>query len=205
MNGQTIGIICALSRELGHLYAKPPSNCRIVVGGMGASAAEHAARSIEAEVLISAGYAGGLAAPAARGAIVVDTATAAFDHALPQAARGRIADSQTMIRTPAERAALAAATGAIAVDMESAAIARVAKERGIPFLAIRVVTDGPEDTLVIDWDRYRNPDGTIRTTLAVLSALHSRQGVAELFWLWYSSKEATSVLSAYLTRFLEKL
>ncbi len=110
-----------------------------------------------------------------------------------------------MIRTPAERAALAAATGALAVDMESAAIARVAKERQIPFLAIRVVTDGPDDTLVIDWDRYRNPNGTMRITSAVLSALGSRQGIAELFRLWYSSKEGANVLSAYLKRFLEKL
>jgi adenosylhomocysteine nucleosidase len=202
---KTIGIICALSRELGDFYAKPPSNCRIVVGGMGAGAAEQAARNIQAEVLISAGYAGGLAAPASRGVIVVDSGDPMFDYALPQAARGRIADSQTMIRTPAERATLAAATGAIAVDMESAAIARVAKERRIPFLAIRVVTDGPDDTLVIDWDRYRNPNGTMRTTSAVLSALRSRQGIAELFRLWYSSKEGANVLSAYLTRFLEKL
>jgi len=198
-----VGVICAMTRELAPLVKRTPAGCTIVAGGIGARAAERAARDIDAQVLISAGYAGGLSAPAARGVIVVDTATSMFDYALPQAARGRIADSQKMIATPAARANLAAETGAIAVDMESAAIARVAGQRGIPFIAIRVVTDGPADTLVIDWDRYRNDDGSMRMTPAVLSALRSRQGVAELFRLWYASKEATNVLSAYLRQFLE--
>ncbi len=152
---------------------------------------------------VSAGYAGGLVAPALRGVIVVDTATTLFDHALPPAVRGRIADSQTMVATPDARARLAAATGAIAVDMESAAVARVAKERGIPFAAVRVITDGPDDTLVIEWDRYRRRDGTMRTAAAVLAALGTLRGMAELLRLWYSSKEATRVLSAYLRSFLE--
>jgi adenosylhomocysteine nucleosidase len=200
---KTIGIICAFERELAGLIAKPPSHARIVAGGIGAKAAERAARLMDCSALISTGYAGGLAAPAARGVIVVDTATNLFDYALPQSARGRIADSQMMVATPAARAALAAETGAIAVDMESAAIARVATERGIPFAAIRVITDGPDDTMVIDWDRYRRPDGSMRTTPAVLSALRSRQGIAELFRLWYASKEASLVLNAYLKQFLE--
>ena len=205
---KTIGIICAFERELAPLIAKPPSHCRIVAGGIGAQAAERAARLMDCSALISTGYAGGLAAPAARGVIVVDTATTVFDYALPQSARGRIADSQTMVATPAARAALAAKTGAIAVDMESAAIAKVAAERGIPFAAIRVITDGPGDTMVIDWDRYRrpdasNPEGHMRTTAAVLSALRSPQGIAELFRLWYASKGATTVLDSYLRQFLE--
>lgn len=199
-------MICAMEREVGPLAKRPPAGCRIVAGGIGAQAAERAARLMDCSALISAGYAGGLAAPAARGVIVVDTATAVFDYALPQATRatrGRIADSQHMIATPAARAALARETGAIAVDMESAAIARVAAERGIPFATIRIVTDGPGDTLVIDWDRYRRADGSMRTSAAVLSALRSPQGVAELFRLWYASKQASHALSKYLRQFLE--
>jgi nucleoside phosphorylase len=170
---------------------------------MGAAAADRAARSLtDATALISTGYAGGLATPAARGVIVVDTDSPMLEPA-PPAIRGRIADSQTMVATPEARARLAALTGAIAVDMESAAIARVARERGIPFAAIRVVTDGPDDTLVINWDRYRRPDGSMRTAAAVLSALRTTRGMAELLRLWYSSSEATRVLSAYLRQFLE--
>jgi adenosylhomocysteine nucleosidase len=199
-----IGVVCALRRELGDLYRNPPPDCRIVAGGMGATAAERAARSLpNVNALISAGYAGGLAAPAARGVIVVNTDHPAFGTVPMPAVRGRIADSQTMVATPEARARLAALTGAIAVDMESAAIARVAKDRGIPFAAVRIITDGPADTLVINWDRYRRPDGSMRTTAAVLDALRSTRGIAELLRLWYSSSEATRVLSAYLRSFLE--
>ena len=199
-----VSIVCALSRELSPLLAEPPPGCQIVPGGIGANAAERAARGlIKADILISAGYAGGLTAP--RSTIIVDTQDPELDRALPPATRGRIADSQTMIATPGARARLAAATGAVAVDMESAAIARVARERGIPFAAVRVITDGPDDVLVIDWDRYRRSDGSMRSAAAVLSAFGSRQGIAELFRLWYSSREATSVLSAYLSQFLKNL
>ena len=198
-----LGIFCALPRELGNLYRNPPPGCTILAGGMGATAAERAARTLtDATALISSGYAGGLAAPAGRGVIVVDTDSPIFD-ARPPAIRGRIADSQTMVATPEARARLAAATGAIAVDMESAAIARVARERGIPFAAIRVVTDGPDDTLIIDWDRYRRPDGSMRAAAAAFDALRTTRGMAELLRLWYSSREATTVLSAYLRSFLE--
>ena len=204
LSSAPIGIVCAFPRELGGLYHNPPPGCTIIAGGMGADAAERAAGSLTgARALISTGYAGGLAAPAARGVIVVDTGDSALDKALPPAVRGRIADSQTMVATPAARARLAAATGAIAVDMESAAVARVARERGIPFAAIRVITDGPDDTLAIDWDRYRRPDGMMCTSAAVLEAVRSTRGIAELLRLWYSSKEATRVLSAYLRSFLE--
>jgi len=48
---------------------------------------------------------------------------------------------------PREKARAHRVTGAVAVDMESAAIARVAGELRIPYFCIRVVLDGPGDTL----------------------------------------------------------
>src|SRR5438876_11514560 len=147
-----IGIVCALERELGPLFRHTPDHCKIVAGGIGAIQAEKAARDLpDVDVLISAGYAGGIAPPAARGLIVVDTADPRLDHALPQAIRGRIADSQTMVSKRQARVRLAWATGAIAVDMESAAVAKVAGQRGIPFAAVRAITDGPDDDLIIQW------------------------------------------------------
>jgi hypothetical protein len=41
----------------------------------------------------------------------------------------------------------AAATGAVAVDMESGPLSRLAAGRGLLFAAVRVVLDGPEDRL----------------------------------------------------------
>lgn len=58
--------------------------------------------------------------------------------------RGLIASGDLFVSTPEELAAvLAVQPEAIAVDMESGAIAQVCALRGIPFLAIRVVSDTP--------------------------------------------------------------
>ncbi|MCC2640546.1 MAG: nucleoside phosphorylase [Nitrospira sp.] len=51
------------------------------------------------------------------------------------------------VLTPAARRALAATTPAIAVDMESQTIATLCKQRNIPCLAIKGVSDGLDDDL----------------------------------------------------------
>ncbi|WP_156302738.1 phosphorylase, partial [Methylogaea oryzae] len=54
---------------------------------------------------------------------------------------GALTQSADIVATPADKAALAQASGAIGVDMESAAVAHVAHHRRIPFVAIRAVAD----------------------------------------------------------------
>jgi adenosylhomocysteine nucleosidase len=45
------------------------------------------------------------------------------------------------------KAQLFRTTGAVAVDMESAAVADIAEQNGLPFLAVRVVVDSASDVL----------------------------------------------------------
>ena len=51
------------------------------------------------------------------------------------------------VGSPAEKQALFARSGAAAIDMESHAVAEVARERGVPFLVIRAVADPAERRL----------------------------------------------------------
>jgi len=51
-----------------------------------------------------------------------------------------------LLLTPEEKAA-AAGTGAVAADMESGPLLSLAAGRGLPFAALRVVLDGPEEAL----------------------------------------------------------
>jgi adenosylhomocysteine nucleosidase len=56
-------------------------------------------------------------------------------------------ESSTVVRTPAEKVILSRQTGAIGVDMESAAVASVAQQAGVPFLAVRAVADSTDEII----------------------------------------------------------
>jgi adenosylhomocysteine nucleosidase len=128
-----------------------------------AGAAARAAARAGARALVSWGLAGGLTAAVATGDVVVasrivsdrgiwlsdgrwlGTLRAALgDFALHT---GAVASVDTVLESPDSKARTARTTGAIAVDMESAAIAAVAAEFGIPFVSVRVVADGCADAL----------------------------------------------------------
>jgi len=61
--------------------------------------------------------------------------------------------------TASEKAALRQKTGAAAVDMESSAVAEVARERGVPFRSIRAVSDIAKEDLPLDFNLYLDPQG----------------------------------------------
>jgi len=60
---------------------------------------------------------------------------------------GMLVESNKMVSGTEEKKAIAHGSGAIAVDMESAAIGRVASQAGIPFMAIRAVADSANEEL----------------------------------------------------------
>jgi adenosylhomocysteine nucleosidase len=62
-------------------------------------------------------------------------------------AEGCVLTSGHPVATIADKAALFRDTGAVAVDMESAAVARVAAEHRMPFVCVRVVVDTAVDVL----------------------------------------------------------
>ena len=104
--------------------------------------------------LISAGFAGALDPEHRRNDVVfVDEVVDedGFSHRIdvpvpddPRAARlwvGKLVTVDAIVRTAAEKAALRDRTGAVAVDMETSAVAALGVERGVRFLAIRVISD----------------------------------------------------------------
>lgn len=140
---------------------------RVYVSGPGSDRARAAAREAVdagAQALIAFGLAGGLSEKAMPGMLVVPKvvrseagewkADAPWQRRLIEALaphrpvlEGAIFSSQQVVTTRDEKVALAARTGALAVDMESAAIAATAADAGVPFVAVRVIADGPDDAL----------------------------------------------------------
>lgn len=72
---------------------------------------------------------------------------------------GPIVTVEQILPTADEKRRLAAESGAMAVDMESAAIASAASARAVPFLAIRAILDPVEEDLKIAFDQFLNRRG----------------------------------------------
>lgn len=98
-----------------------------------------------------------------------------LEAALPHAHYGPIVGQDHIAATAAEKAALYAATGALAVDMESHIAARVAERHGLPFIAIRTISDTADESLPPAARVGMSPDGSMALG-KVLTSLARRPG-----------------------------
>jgi adenosylhomocysteine nucleosidase len=111
--------------------------------------------------IISIGIAGALAPGLPVGqwvvadAVLVDGESLSTDPAwtsrlaarLPEAARGVLLGVNAMVAEAMQKASLHSTTGAVAVDMESHIVARVARRHRLPFAAARVISDAAHHNL----------------------------------------------------------
>ena len=88
---------------------------------------------------------------------------------IPHAHHGRIIGQDHIAATVAEKAALHAATGALAVDMETHIAARVAARHDLPFAAIRTISDTAAETLPPAALVGMNPDGSMALGKVLIS------------------------------------
>jgi adenosylhomocysteine nucleosidase len=73
--------------------------------------------------------------------------------------RGSFVTASKVLWRAADKEALARQTGAIGLDMESAGLARAARERRIPFVVIRTASDLVDEDLPVDFSRLYTEDG----------------------------------------------
>lgn len=74
---------------------------------------------------------------------------------------GCLVESVSIVSTSTDKKQLHSLTGAVALDMESIAIAKVAKQYTLPFLAIRVIVDPVEMNLPLAINHSLNDGGEI--------------------------------------------
>ncbi|MGD1934379.1 MAG: nucleoside phosphorylase [Candidatus Phaeomarinobacter sp.] len=79
-----------------------------------------------------------------------------------------MADASDIVVDEAAKRALGRKTGAHAVDMESGAVAHVAAEKGVPFAALRAISDSVEHTLPHAALGAVGPGGDIRVMTTIL-------------------------------------
>ena len=180
-------VVCGLAAEA--KIAASPDATIIAGGGDSRKLAETlAALPSDLVALLSFGVAGGLEPRLRPGDVCVATEVAAGADRIAAdagwsarlaAALGVpgacFAGSDVIVADVAAKAALHTATGAALVDMETHIVAREARRRGIPWAAIRAVTDPAERALPHAAAVGMRPDGKIDLP-AILGSLLKNPG-----------------------------
>lgn len=91
------------------------------------------------------------------------------------------------------------------VEMESAAVARVAAENGIPFLGLRVVSDPWDEELAFSIDEFCDADKRIRPLKVVATMLRRPRIIPQLIRLARNSQIAAKSLGEAMERLLGQI
>ena len=110
---------------------------------------------------------------------------------------GRFVSVDRVLIHSVDKHKLNASTGAVGVDMESAAIGEVAQGHGLSFLIVRTISDGVNEDLPVDFNLFLKPSGWFKGVMNIMTIPRSWKG---FFGLYRNSKQA----SFPLTRFFEE-
>ena len=221
----TIGIVVALPAEAKSITRQTlnvesltvlSGDVWIAVSGAGpalASAAASRLVSHNADALISWGCAAALDGRLTPGSLVIPEfvigATGdseGVDHAwhqrisasLPRNLKtfsGSIRESGEIVVTRTEKTSLFQQSGAIAVDMESGAVGRVARHHRLPFLAIRAIADPADFNFPTAVSRSLDPRGQICITDLLVNIMRKPGQIPDLISLGRSFSNAMKTLS----------
>ncbi len=177
--------------------------------GAGHAAATRAFAGIEdggpVDLVFSIGWAGGLRPEIATGSAhnvvgVIDVRTGERFHC--EAGTGNLwLATSPKVADQTEKRRLATAYDAALVDMEAAAIARLAAMRGIPFYAIKGVSDGANDRLP-DFNPFLTAEGQFRIVPFALSTLLRPWYWPALLRMGDNSRKASQSIAELFREFL---
>lgn len=190
-----------------------------VVAGAGPERAARACRLLidghRPGLIVSAGFAGGLAVGIERGRAVSPLLAIRAEQAstpLVDVAVTGIAKAAAIITidhvavTAHEKQSLAETTGAELLDMETWGVARVAREAGLDCVGLRVVSDTISDELPREMAALVKPQSSLRRLGAALRAVGRRPGAAVDMWrLWENAVVDARTLADALERLIASL
>ncbi|REJ92616.1 MAG: 5'-methylthioadenosine nucleosidase [Planctomycetota bacterium] len=193
----------------------------VVESGTGVTLAARATQAvIDAHTpnwVISAGFAGALQEEMRIGDLVIANEVAnesgeslSVDMKMPEDRDrglfvGRLMTAKQIVRTVDEKREISERTGALAVDLESFAVARVCGENKQKFLAIRVISDDMSADLPPEVLSVFGSTGSIRAG-AVAGALWKRFSSAKDMWrLREQAADAAEKLAPFLEGVVKQL
>jgi nucleoside phosphorylase len=125
--------------------------------------------------------------------------------AIPGALETTLVTAAGPVVTRADKAALAAVAGSetAAVDMESAAWARAAADRRVPYAILRIISDGPHEELPGYLPDCMDAEGSIRRGAVALRAIVRPWSIPRLIAMRDRVREASARLAAFVEHFVE--
>ncbi|HET7341226.1 MAG TPA: hypothetical protein VFL90_07165 [Methylomirabilota bacterium] len=201
-----------LARQLGLTAAGGPfarfsgGGLEIVAVGLGAAHLEARVPAPAASTLVvSAGACGALAPELAVGALIVPEVVVTADgarHPVSAVAgltrRGALLSVAHVVADAAEKSRLWLASGALAVDMESAPILAWARARGLAAVVVRGVSDSAARGVPADLARVVHEDGRLRPLRAVSAVLARPGALADAMALRAGTAAALKTVAAAL-------
>lgn len=197
----------------------------LVEGGMGLLNAGWAAMALATEapdLMISAGFAGAVLPGLRVGDVVMAEQVLQWEgsgfeeievgffglNGIASAlgvARGTFISCNEILEKHALAARLPASAVNPLLEMETAAVARVAAAQGIPFLAIRSISDSADEELGFSIDEFCDESMRIRPARVLATILARPRIVPQLIRLARTSRVAAASLATAMERMLREL
>ena len=185
----------------------------LTVAGVGAENAYREARQLlkrfRLRGLVTIGFAGGLVDSLNAGDIVL--ADQVFDQRtgerfdcsgdlwpIENVHRGGLLSATEVITSAVEKRNLAGKWGAVAVDMESAGVARAAAESGVEFAAIKAITDTSMQSISFDFANCRSDDNRLSFWKIAREGMRTSQTIRDMWMLAKGAHVAARALAAAL-------
>ncbi len=187
-------MLFALEREAAPFRraARELKHVSIHVSGVGRNRARRAAEQVLTgslpELVIAAGFCGALSSALRVGDVVTSPRIVTVDH---------------LVSDPAEKRQLAELHRADAVDMESSAVAEVCAEKGVPFLAVRAVSDTSDTALSPELVRLLS-GGTVSVWKACAALVRKPALLREFMRLARDTKLAARKLADALVKIVSE-
>jgi adenosylhomocysteine nucleosidase len=165
-------------------------------------------------LVVAAGFASGLSDRVERGDLIVGdsvmgntrellTLDRTVDRNLlsstPHLCVGRLLSFEQPVYRPAEKRSLGAEHGALAIDGQSLAVAKVCRGENIPFLAVRVIVDAVDDEVPPEVRRLTSRKTAAQRIGAAAGSLVRRPSSIKDLWNHYeTSLAASNTLATFL-------
>ncbi|HNB27349.1 MAG TPA: hypothetical protein PLR41_10350 [Alphaproteobacteria bacterium] len=109
-------------------------------------------------------------------------------------AAGSFLGLDRILASPQDKAAAFARTGALAIDMESHHVARAAAAHGLPFIAIRAISDRADEALPACFADFVDAEGGTKMSAVLAALISGRISLRELLAAGRSSRLAHQTL-----------